>query len=97
MRLGGGEKAVFWGSGFVSAQLQGFSNLRLRQRPMIGITRQNPKILAPHGYSFSSNALARKPFRLGRQLNHFALSILEWRHIFNRKVKFQAFPYFGDS
>ena len=37
---------------------KGFSNLRLRQRPMIGTTRQNPKILAPHGYSFSSNALA---------------------------------------
>jgi hypothetical protein len=29
--VGGGEEAVFWGSGFVSAQLQGFSNLRLRQ------------------------------------------------------------------
>ena len=52
-----GEKAVFWGSGFVSAQFKGLSNLRLRQRPMIGTTRQNPKILAPHGYSFSSNAL----------------------------------------
>jgi hypothetical protein len=51
------EKAVFWGSGFVSAQLQGLSNLRLRQRPMIGTARQNPKILAPHGYSFSLNAL----------------------------------------
>jgi hypothetical protein len=36
------------------------SEMRLRQRPMIGATRQNPKILAPHGCSFSSNALAGK-------------------------------------
>jgi hypothetical protein len=35
------RKAVFLGFGFVSAQLQGYSNLRLRQ---------NPKILAPNGY-----------------------------------------------
>jgi hypothetical protein len=27
------------------------------KRPMIGAIRQNPKILAPYGYSFSSNAL----------------------------------------
>jgi hypothetical protein len=37
------ERAVFLGFGFVSAQLQGFTNLRLRQRPMIGTTRQNTK------------------------------------------------------
>jgi hypothetical protein len=43
--------------GFVSAQLQGYSNLRLRQRPMIGTPRQNSKILAPNGHSISSNAL----------------------------------------
>ncbi len=40
------------------------SKWRLRQRPMIGTTRQKSKlnltskILAPHGYSFSSNANA---------------------------------------
>jgi len=45
-------RAVFLGFGFVSAQSQGYSNLLLRQRPMIGTTRQNPKILAPNGYSF---------------------------------------------
>ena len=40
------------------------SKLRLRQRPMIGTTTRQKskldlpsKILAPHGYSFSSNAL----------------------------------------
>ncbi len=43
--------------GFVSAQLQGFSNVPLRQRPMIGTIRRNSKILAPNGYSISSNAL----------------------------------------
>jgi hypothetical protein len=64
--VGESEEAVFLGFGFVSAQLQGFSNLRLRQRPMIGTTRQKSKldlpskILAPHGYSFSSNALIFK-------------------------------------
>ena len=35
----------------------GFSNLRLHERPMIGITRQKPKILATHRYLFSVNAL----------------------------------------
>jgi hypothetical protein len=49
--------AVFWVSGFVSAQLQGSSNLRLRRRPIIGTTRQKPKILAAHRYLFSVNAL----------------------------------------
>jgi hypothetical protein len=48
MRLGEHEWAVFWGFGFVSAQSQGFANLLLRQRPMIGTSRQNPKILALH-------------------------------------------------
>jgi hypothetical protein len=51
------ERAVFLSFGFVSAQLQGLSNLRLRQRPMIGTTRQNSKILASNGYDFFSNAL----------------------------------------
>jgi hypothetical protein len=49
--------AVFLSFGFVSAQFQGFTNLRLRQRPMIGTTRQNAKILAPNGYNIFSNAL----------------------------------------
>jgi len=30
----------------------------LRRRPMIGTTRPDPKILAPRGYSISSNAPA---------------------------------------
>jgi hypothetical protein len=38
MRLNKNEPAVFLGLGIVSAQLQGFTNLRLRQRPMIGST-----------------------------------------------------------
>jgi len=46
------KRAVFLGFGFVSAQSQGLSNLLLRQRPMIGTTRQNPKILAPHWLQF---------------------------------------------
>jgi hypothetical protein len=50
------ERAVFLGLGFVSAQLQGFSNLRLRQRPMIGTTRQTQKSSLRIGCSFSSNA-----------------------------------------
>jgi hypothetical protein len=33
---------------------------RLRLRPMIGITRQKPKILAAHRYIFSVNALSFK-------------------------------------
>jgi hypothetical protein len=35
----------------------GFSNLRLRRRPMIGTTRHKPQILAAHRYIFSVNAL----------------------------------------
>jgi hypothetical protein len=35
--------AVFLGFGFLLVQLQGYSNLRLRRRPMIGTTRQNTK------------------------------------------------------
>jgi hypothetical protein len=31
----------------------GFSNLLLRQRPMIGTTRQKAKFPTPNGYSFS--------------------------------------------
>jgi hypothetical protein len=31
VRLGKSKRAVFLGLGFVSAQLQGFTNLRLRQ------------------------------------------------------------------
>jgi hypothetical protein len=38
--------AVFLGFGFVSAQLQGYSNLRLRRS-----LAKTPKILAPNGYS----------------------------------------------
>ncbi len=34
---------------------EGFANLRLRQKPMIDATRQNSKILAPHGDSFLQN------------------------------------------
>jgi len=40
------KAAVFLGFGFVSAQLQGYSNLRLRQS-----LAKTPKILAPNGYS----------------------------------------------
>jgi hypothetical protein len=72
MRLGESERAVFWSFSFVSAQLQGFANLRLRQRPMIGTTRQNSKILTPHGYSFSSNALTRKSGRRTSRRNDFS-------------------------
>ena len=36
-------------------------NLRLRRRPMIGTTRQKPKILAAHRYIFSVNALIAVP------------------------------------
>jgi hypothetical protein len=50
--VGEKEEAVFLSFGFVSAQLQGLSNLLLRQS-----LAKNSKILAPHGYSFSSNAL----------------------------------------
>jgi hypothetical protein len=43
---GENKMAVFLGFGFVSAQLQGYSNLRLRQS-----LAKTPKILAPNGYS----------------------------------------------
>jgi len=54
--FGGGKGGLFgfWlRFGSVTGLL---ANLLLRQRPMIGTTRQNPKILAPNGYSFPSNA-----------------------------------------
>ena len=47
-------EAVFLGFGFVSAQSQGHPGHAPSPKP-----RQNPKILAPRGYSISSNALAR--------------------------------------
>jgi len=50
----GKERAVFLVFGVVSAQLQGYLNLRLRRS-----LAKKPKILAPNGYSISSNALAR--------------------------------------
>jgi len=50
--VGESKRAVFWSFGFVSAQLQDFSNLLLCQRPMIGSTRQNSKILAPARLQF---------------------------------------------
>jgi hypothetical protein len=43
---GKNKAAVFLGFGFVSAQLQGSLNLRLRQS-----LAKTPKILAPNGYS----------------------------------------------
>jgi hypothetical protein len=46
------ERAVFLVFGFVSAQLQGFSNLLLRRS-----LAKKPKILAPNGYGIFSNAL----------------------------------------
>jgi hypothetical protein len=46
-------RAVFLGFGFVSAQSQGCFEPAPSPKP-----RQNPKILAPNGYSISSNALA---------------------------------------
>jgi hypothetical protein len=46
IRLERNQAAVFLGFGFVSAQLQGYSNLRLRQS-----LAKTPKILAPNGYS----------------------------------------------
>jgi hypothetical protein len=42
------EPAVFLVFGVVSAQSQGYLNLLLRRRPMIGTARQKPKIRAPH-------------------------------------------------
>src|SRR5258708_23742237 len=55
-------RAVFLGFGFVSAQSQGCYEPAPSPKP-----RQNPKILAPNGYSIFSNALtaarlARLPF-----------------------------------
>jgi hypothetical protein len=49
---------VFLTSGFVSAQSQVATNLLLRQRPMIGTTRQKLKILIPHHHIIAVNALA---------------------------------------
>jgi hypothetical protein len=46
-------EAVFSDFGFVLAQSQAVSGLLLRQS-----LAKSPKILAPHGYGFSSNALA---------------------------------------
>jgi hypothetical protein len=40
------KESVFLGLGIVSAQLQGYSNLRLRQS-----LAKTPEILAPNGYS----------------------------------------------
>jgi hypothetical protein len=40
----------------------GFSNLRLRRRPMIGTARQKPKILAAHRHIFSVNAPGQQNF-----------------------------------
>jgi hypothetical protein len=53
MRLGRNERAVFLGFGCVSAQLQGFANLLLRQS-----LAKTQKSSLRIGYSFSSNALA---------------------------------------
>jgi len=55
---GGKERAVFLGFGFVSAQSQGSFKPAPSPKP-----RQNPKILAPNGCSFSSNAqeLRKRP------------------------------------
>jgi hypothetical protein len=43
------------GFGFVPAQLQGSLNLRLRQRPKIGITRQNTKNPRPEWLQYFLN------------------------------------------
>jgi hypothetical protein len=65
-RSAGKREEIFWGSipralhGAIYLSLR-WGYLRLRQRPMIGTTRQNSKILAPNGYNFFSNALAAKP------------------------------------
>jgi hypothetical protein len=45
------QEAVFLGFGFVSAQSQGCSEPAPSPKP-----RQNPKILAPKGFSISSKA-----------------------------------------
>jgi prepilin-type N-terminal cleavage/methylation domain-containing protein/prepilin-type processing-associated H-X9-DG protein len=57
--VGAKARAAFLSFGFVSTHLQGFSNLRLRQRPISGIPRQNPKVLAPNSHRIYSNALRR--------------------------------------
>jgi len=49
--------SVFLPFGFVSAHLQVFFNLRIRQRPMIDTARQKAKIQLPHRYIISVNAL----------------------------------------
>jgi len=51
--------SVFLPFGFVSAHLQVFFNLCIRQRPMIGTARQKAKIQLPHRYIISVNALKR--------------------------------------
>jgi len=53
----GVREAVFLTFDFVLAQSQGYANLLLRQRPMIGTARQKSKILAPLRYIISVNAL----------------------------------------
>ena len=50
--VGKDEGAVFSGFGFVLAQSQAAGGMLLRQS-----LAKTPKILAPHGYSISSNAL----------------------------------------
>ncbi len=57
-----GGVMVFLTFGFVSAQSQVATNMFLRQRPMIGTTRQKSKILIPQRYIIAVNArLARLP------------------------------------
>jgi hypothetical protein len=55
MRLGKLKRAVFLGFGFVSAQLQGLTNLRLRQS-----LAKTQKSSLRIGHSFSSNALKHR-------------------------------------
>jgi hypothetical protein len=50
--VGKDEGAVFLGFGFVLAQSQAAAGMLLRQS-----LAKTPKILAPHGYNISSNAL----------------------------------------
>jgi len=56
--------SVFLPFGFVSAHLQVFFNLRIRQRPMIGTARQKAKIQLPHRYIISVNALMNDQARM---------------------------------
>jgi hypothetical protein len=61
------DEAVFLGFGFVSSQSQGSFEPAPSPKP-----RQNPKILAPNGYSIFSNALA---FGIARErLGHCSLT-----------------------